>query len=228
MDLIPLTGKLSLYMGKALFIEINMQTKICSKCKLKKSTKEFDIDKQNKDGISNRCKLCRSKHNINWYHRNIKRVKLQTKEWARNNPNKVKKYKLNWVKCNTIKRKKSVLKYHKKIRSTPEGKINDKISAGIYQTLKSNKAGRHWETLVGWTLNDLKKDFESKYYNGMSWKSFAKGGVDIHHIKEKHTFKFKTAEDPEFKECWALENLIPMWTKDHIAYHKKYPFRGNK
>ena len=40
----------------------------------------------------------------------------------------------------------------------------------------------------------------------------------IDHIKARSHFKYKTAKDPEFKECWVLENLQPM---EKIANMKK-------
>ena len=184
-------------------------------------TTNFDIDRQNKDGLSHRCKTCRSTNNKRWYRVNKEKVKIQTKTWTKNNPEKDRNSKLNWLKRNKDKRKVAVLKYHLKTRTTPEGRINDRMAAGIYQALQNKKAGRHWETLVGYTVKDMQLNFESKYYNGMSWDSFKNGGIDIHHIKPKHTFHFKTAEDLEFKACWALSNLQPLWKKDHIKIHKE-------
>ena len=58
----------------------------------------------------------------------------------------------------------------------------------------------------------------------MSWDVYTKekDSIHIHHVIEQSKFKYTSPEDPEFKKCWALENLIPMWKNDHIAYHAKY------
>jgi len=146
---------------------------------------------------------------------NLGRHKL----WRKNNPEKVRIARIKWCKNNPDKLRLYRRTRRVKMWQSPKDKLNHLLSNSIRTALKGNKAGRHWETLVGYTLADLKKDFESKYYNGMTWESFAKGGIDIHHIKPQHTFKFKVAEDPEFKECWALNNLQPLWYTDHIKLH---------
>ena len=80
---------------------------------------------------------------------------------------------------------------------------------------------KRWEFLTGWTLDELKLDFATKYYDGMTWDSVINGIIDIHHIKLVSTFNIITPEDPEFKVCWALRNLRPMWVEDHIELHRK-------
>ena len=124
-----------------------------------------------------------------------------------------------WDKMHPKARQLIQQRYNKKRLSTPEGKLNRAMSVSMWQCLGPNKSTKSWKTLVNYTLLDLKKHLESQFYNGMTWDSFKNNKVHIHHIKEKHTFKFKTTNDPEFKECWALSNLRPMWRKDHIKLH---------
>jgi hypothetical protein len=35
------------------------------------------------------------------------------------------------------------------------------------------------------------------------------------------SFKFETPEDPDFKACWALSNLRPLWSTDNIRKSDK-------
>jgi 5-methylcytosine-specific restriction endonuclease McrA len=44
----------------------------------------------------------------------------------------------------------------------------------------------------------------------------------IDHIKPKSLFNFETPEDPEFKECWALENLQPLEAMENIKKGNKF------
>lgn len=30
-----------------------------------------------------------------------------------------------------------------------------------------------------------------------------------------------TPDDPEFRECWALSNLQPLWAKDNMSKHAR-------
>ena len=40
-------------------------------------------------------------------------------------------------------------------------------------------------------------------------------------IIPKSAFNFETAEDADFKKCWALENLQPLWAKDNLRKSNK-------
>jgi len=104
-------------------------------------------------------------------------------------------------------------------QSSPESRLNYRISLQIYDSLKSNKGGRHWEDLVGYTLKDLKKHLESKFTKGMSWENQGKWHID--HIIPKSSFHFNDYRDEEFKECWALENLQPLWAAENLQKSNK-------
>ena len=82
--------------------------------------------------------------------------------------------------------------------------------------MKSNhlsKNRRHWEELVGWTKIELKKHLEKLFKPGMSWDN--REDWEIDHIIPVCFFKFKSIDDVEFKYCWSLGNLQPLWTKEN-------------
>ena len=95
--------------------------------------------------------------------------------------------------------------------------------------LGENKAGRHWETLVGYSLHQLKAHIEALFLPGMTWQNrgvWKTGGPlkwHIDHKKAQSSFTFTNSEDPQFQECWALENLQPMWGPDNL---KKWANEG--
>jgi len=103
--------------------------------------------------------------------------------------------------------------------ATPSNKINYRMSLQIYDSLRYNKGGRHWEELVGYTLDDLKINLENKFLEGMNWGNMGKWHID--HIIPKSSFKFQTNDDKEFKDCWSLENLQPLWAYDNLVKGKK-------
>jgi hypothetical protein len=53
----------------------------------------------------------------------------------------------------------------------------------------------------------------------MTWENYGKWHID--HKRPIASFNFTSYEDPEFKECWALNNLQPMWAKENMS-------KGNK
>jgi len=47
------------------------------------------------------------------------------------------------------------------------------------------------------------------------------GKKNLFHIVPQSRFHFKTVDDPEFKVCWSLDNLQPLWAKDNWSKNDK-------
>jgi len=109
--------------------------------------------------------------------------------------------------------------YYKE-HQTVDKRINHCMRATIGDALKGNKAGRKWESLVGYTLKDLMKHLESKFESWMTWGNYGKWHID--HIKPKSLFKYKTTKDSEFRKCWALENLQPLEAGENHRKGNRY------
>ena len=110
--------------------------------------------------------------------------------------------------------------HHRKARSTPEGKLNCSMEHGIYYSLKNNKKG-HWENFTDYDVHKLKKHLEKQFLEGMSWDNYNYRGWHIDHIIPISAFNFKTPNDIDFKRCWALKNLRPLWAKDNLKKSNK-------
>lgn len=100
-------------------------------------------------------------------------------------------------------------------RTNPQWTINRRMSAGINGSLRAGtKAGRKWESLVGYTLVDLMAHLEKQFLPGMGWDN--RDRWDIDHIVPLAAHSFETTDDPEFSAAWALTNLRPLWKIDNI------------
>ena len=53
----------------------------------------------------------------------------------------------------------------------------------------------------------------------MSWNNYGKWHVD--HIIPISSFKFESIHDVEFKKCWSLDNLQPLWGSENIIKSNK-------
>ena len=117
--------------------------------------------------------------------------------------------------------------YYKKKRETdPMFKLRSNISCSMYQSLRDNKNGRHWETLVNYTLSDIKEHLESLFTDGMTWEN--QGAWHIDHKRPVSSFNFTKPEDEDFKLCFALSNLQPLWAKDNLEKSDKIDIKyGN-
>lgn len=130
---------------------------------------------------------------------------IQHKKWAAEHPDTVRKL---------------ALKHAKKRYATPRGKLSACFSARVRESLQKGKEGRRWETLVGYSLDELKTHIEKQFKSGMTWENY--GSVwHIDHIIPVSIFNFNTHDDIDFKRCWSLSNLQPLWAKENMSKHNK-------
>ena len=112
----------------------------------------------------------------------------------------------------------------------PMNRLNQAMSNSIRIALAGSKEGRHWESLVKYTLLDLRNHIESLFTPGMTWGNrgiWRTGGPlrwHIDHIRPQSSFSFLTAQDPEFMECWKLANLQPLWGPENLKKWAHYPY----
>lgn len=106
----------------------------------------------------------------------------------------------------------------KKWMSNTRNRLSSNVSALVRSSLaKGVKNGRHWETLVPYTLDALKAHLEALWEPGMTWDNHTDDGWHIDHVKPVRAFAYSTPEDQSFKDCWALANLAPRWATTEIA-----------
>ena len=118
------------------------------------------------------------------------------------------------------------LNLRRKEKKSVQTTLNNTMSSAIHKSLGCEKAGRHWEDLVGYTLRELTIHLEKEFTDGMTWMNRGKEGWHIDHICPKSAFCFRTTYDVDFKRCWALGNLQPLWWRDNIE--KRYSLLGDK
>ncbi len=229
--------------GKSqLEFDLNQGSKKCSKCKEIKKISDFSFSKTRNSYLS-KCKPCRvidtkislSKPEIKLKKQNY--MKQYNKEYNKNNY--IKKYhkeyhkkypqiltpeqkerKKEYRKRNKEHIKLIMREYFRKRRKIPIHKINYSMSSAIRKILGKSKNGRKWETLVGYTKNDLEKHLESLFLFGMSWDNYGYGHEKwvVDHILPKELFEYNSPTDKQFEICWSLKNLQPLW---HIENDKK-------
>ncbi len=135
------------------------------------------------------------------------------------NSDRKKKLDREWRKANPEKCKKFIKKAYIKTMSTPKGRLDHSMATAINTALSGNKDGRHWETLIDYTLTDLMQHLEKQFQSGMSWDNYGKWHVD--HKTPISAFNYSNSKDIDFKRCWALENLQPLWARDNIRKSNK-------
>ena len=206
-----------------------MENKRCSKCRKLKSINEFYKRKDN-NKYRNECKSCQNLLNKQWRKNKPGYTKEQSKKWRAENPIKAnaicKKYRdshkkeryitcTNWRLNNTDKANEIQKRCYTKRRKTPKGNLDHRMGVAIRESLKEMKNSRKWENLVGYMVKDLRKHLENLFKDDMNWERFLKGEIHIDHIIPQSLWKFDSYNDREFKQCWALANLQPLWASEN-------------
>ena len=137
--------------------------------------------------------------------RRLKYLKLYQKNRLRKYGKSLKKYIIN--KCNAYSRE----------------RLNHKIRNAVLRGIKhkGTKAGRRWQSLVGYTLNDLMKRIKKTMPKEYTWQDFLDGKLHIDHIIPLSAFNFDKPEHTDFKRCWTLSNLRLLPAKENFIKHNK-------
>lgn len=93
------------------------------------------------------------------------------------------------------------------------------MTNGIARSLKGQKNGRSWQSLVPYSIEQLYRHIERQFIGGMTWQNMGKWHID--HIVPLKSFSFTNPADPEFQAAWALTNLRPLWASDNIEKNGK-------
>ena len=100
-------------------------------------------------------------------------------------------------------------------------RINKNISERIRQSLKGGKGGRKAIDILGYSIHDLMVHLEERFTIDMTWDNYGMWHID--HIIPVAAFGYTTTKHPDFKKCWALSNLQPLWAKDNLRKSAKVP-----
>lgn len=151
----------------------------------------------------------------NYYHKNRDKKRAYDREHYQKNREKALAYAKKWRDNNPKKVRASLRKSQAKRLADPKVRLSHNVSCCMGQSLHGNKNGCHWETLVGYTLDDLKKHLEKQFTAGMSWENYGEWHLD--HRTPVSAFNFADSSHEDFKRCWSLSNLQPLWAKENIS-----------
>lgn len=115
----------------------------------------------------------------------------------------------DWRRANADRARANHRNYCKEWLKDGRRRLSHTIAVLMNRALRQGKDGASWEALVGYTREDLIRHMERQFTKGMTWANYGEWHID--HIVPKSSFKFQTPQDPEFKACWALTNLQPLW-----------------
>lgn len=217
-------------------------SRICSKCgRLLPFTAEyFHRTNSTKSGLRGTCKECAAEYMERWRVANRERKNALNRKYAQTHKEQIAEYAPGWY----LQNKEAAQRTHRawyeahkdkdlamgrawrqshaaehyasvaeRLRQNPQLRIRNVIARQVLRAIHDQKAGRSWERLVGYSLRGLTNHLESLFEPGMTWANY--GQWHMHHIRPVVSFAFASADDPQFKECWALDNLKPLWAHEN-------------
>ena len=150
--------------------------------------------------------------------KNKEKLSKYYKEWSNENRDKLKEYHSNWREEN----KEHINKYKRdyernRRREDPKYRLGIRTRTAVYTCLKEANVAKYRSTfvLLGYTLEELMSHLEKQFTEGMTWDNYGEWHVD--HKIPMASFNFETTEDREFKLCWCLDNLQPLWGSDNLS-----------
>lgn len=184
-----------------------VNTGICYSCK--RNNMKLDYNR-NKDRHKKATKI--------YYENNKEKCKNRGQTWAERNREKSNIIKRNYKIRNREKYLKSERDRETRNRKNPLYRLDRAICKQIWAFLKGKKAGRKWESFVGYSFDDLKVHLESKFIGAMMWNNY--GSVwEVDHIIPKSWFG---KSEKELKKAWALSNLQPKFITPNRSKGNRY------
>jgi hypothetical protein len=162
----------------------------------------------------------RSNYMKQWKKDNPEKVKEEKKRYRENHKQEIKEYNKNRSRERNERKK-------ERKRTEPKFALDERISKQFWTALKKKKNSKKWEEMAGYSLDELYNHINSKFRDGMTWEKFLEGKIEIDHIIPKKYFIYETPLDIEFKSCWSLENLQPLWAFENSSKGDKLII-GNK
>lgn len=226
---------------KQTLIEENIyKYKLCTKCCRLVHHSNYNKQNNKLSGLASSCKDCRhkrdhefyvdNKERITAYGRNYMQSYRQQDGYKEKHSEYMQDYKLNDEQRSNRKeyrkeynqqpeiKKKNNDNFKKRYREEPTFRLRYLVSSHIYNYL-NNKNGKSVKEILPYNMEELKCHLESLFQPGMTWDNH--GDWHIDHIIPVTNFKFDSVDHPEFKECWKLSNLQPLWALDNIHKSNK-------
>jgi hypothetical protein len=145
------------------------------------------------------------------------------KEWAKDKGEYLKKKHTQWREENKEHVNKYKREYERKRRAEdPKYRLTARTRTAVYTCLKEANVVKYRSTftLLGYSIEELMVHLEKQFTEGMTWENYGQWHVD--HIRPIASFNFTSPEDEDFKACWSLDNLQPLWGPDNLFKGSRY------
>ncbi len=215
---------------RAFLLDIPMWRKRCPKCGEVKDQSSFSTgarkSKKNPLGLSSWCRSCQDDRNnkpegkrkraesaARWYLKNKSEYRERQNKYYRD---------IYYPKNKDALVAKSVRINEKRYKEDLGYRLDHHIGSRLREQLKNKKTSRT-KYIMPFTMEELAAHLEANFAPGMTWDNYGAYRKDgeltwhIDHVKPQSLFSFTSTDDPQFLECWSLDNLRPMWAPENMS-----------
>jgi hypothetical protein len=153
--------------------------------------------------------------------KNKERLLVVSKKYRKEHSEEIVARVNKWTKENPKKANANKKKHKKKKLSTLKGALDNRMSHAIRLSLKSGKNGKSWTSLVDFNIQQLMEHLIMQFTDGMTIELLIAGKIHIDHKMPIVSFNYDSPDDVDFKKCWSLENLQPLWARDNLRKGSK-------
>jgi len=183
--------------------------KHCCRCGQWKTLSSFNKNKGRWDGLAHICAPC----HVDVLREYRGRHPEKAGEWGRKNPARANANSQRYRKAHPEWWQAWNLSHCRQ----PRNRLRSRMSAEMRYCLKGGKNGKHWESLVGYTLNDLQQRLTQTMPEGYTWADLNKLHID--HIIPITAFNIENENSLDFHRCWNLKNLRLLPAKENLMKH---------
>lgn len=178
-----------------------METKICSKCGVKKDINDFYKKNDSKDGCYSYCKKCSSIIRKQYYEKNKENSKLKMKEYYQKNKNKIRNFNQKWY----FEHQQEMKEYNKKYFNKNKDKLL-KQQKEYYENNKDTileKQTKYYKQHKN-EIKEKRKEYFKKY--NKKYNEMHKEEIKIKKKKYRQEHKDKTREQSKRHYYNVLKN----------------------
>lgn len=162
-----------------------------------------------------------AERNRAWREKNIEKARASTAAWKKRNPEARRVGDLRWRNENRDKVRAKQRRADAKIQKSPVHVLNKRIKRRIRGMVRGKFDGGSLGKFLDFTKAELVEHIERQFTRGMTWDRLMNGEIHIDHIIPVASFSIKEIGDSEFRACWSLGNLRPMWAAENFAKKDK-------
>jgi hypothetical protein len=165
-----------------------------------------------------------------WQAANIEKERERGRKRRETNPEQLRRNHQKWEAENIEKVRERGRKNSKKRHKIFYGTdafftINARLRSVLWYSLRKIKKNKRTHEVFGWSASDLICHLEQRFTPGMTMDALLRGEIHIDHIRPICSFNYTSINDPEFKQCWSLSNLQPLWANENRSKGGKWDGR---